>query len=195
MSKEIINSSKVLYSEGKNDEWKTPKYAVEAIAKYISPTIHTPYGTRKTIIWCPFDEYNDSEYITVFLEKDFEVKYTHIKNGEDFLEYEPNFDWDIIISNPPFTNKRAIFERAMYWNKPFALLMSNTWLNDAAPKQIFKDSTGKDVLQLLMFDKRINFINKSTGEFCKKGITFSSSYYCRDILPRDIICDSLIIDK
>ena len=53
--------------------------ALEAIAKYISPTIHTPYGTRKTIIWCPFDEYNDSEYINVFLEKDFEVKYTHIK--------------------------------------------------------------------------------------------------------------------
>ena len=47
-------------------------------------------GTRKTIIWCPFDEYNDSEYINVFLEKDFEVKYTHIKNGEDFLEYETN---------------------------------------------------------------------------------------------------------
>ncbi len=188
---EEINSSKVLYSAGRNDEWKTPRYAVEAIAKYISPIVHTPYGTRQKIIWCPFDERWDSEYVNVFLELGFEVKCTHIKSGCDFLSYEPDFKWDVIVSNPPFTNKRAIFERAMYWGKPFALLMSNTWLNDAAPKQIFKNEAGEDVLQLLMFDKRINFIDKSTGEFCNKGITFSSSYYCRGLLPRDLICDKL----
>jgi hypothetical protein len=32
--------------------------------------------------------------------------------------------------------------------------MANTWLNDAAPKKLFKDID----LQLLMFDKRIEFI-------------------------------------
>lgn len=80
----------------------------------------------------------------------------------------------------------------MSYNKPFALLMSNTWLNDAAPEQIFKDIEGRDVLELLMFDKRINFIDMTTGEECKKGITFSSSYYCRGVLPRAIICDELI---
>jgi len=31
--------------------------------------------------------------------------------------------------------------------------MTNTWLNDSAPKQLFKDKE----LQLLMFDKRIDF--------------------------------------
>lgn len=32
-----MDSSKILYSIGKNDEWKTPRYAVEAIKKYIKP--------------------------------------------------------------------------------------------------------------------------------------------------------------
>jgi hypothetical protein len=34
--------------------------------------------------------------------------------------------------------------------------MTNTWLNDAAPKQLFKDKE----LQLLMFDKRMEFIQQ-----------------------------------
>ena len=96
--------------------------------------------------------------------------------------------WDIIVSNPPFTNKRKIFERALSFNKPFALLMSNTWLNDAAPKQLFKEKQ----LQLLMFEERIKFKNNGVVE---NKITFSSSYYCYDLLPKDIIMESLFKNK
>ena len=84
------------------------------------------------------------------------------------------------------TNKRQIFERALSFNNPFALIMSNTWLNDSAPKQLFKD---KD-LQLLMFDKRMKFMNN--GEIQNK-ITFSSSYYCWNFLPKQIIMEELKI--
>lgn len=63
--------------------------------------------------------------------------------------------------------------------------MSNTWLNDAAPKQLFKD---KD-LQLLMFDKRMKFNNNGIVE---DKITFSSSYFCYNFLPKQIIMERLI---
>ena len=92
------------------------------------------------------------------------------------------------MSNPPFTNKRKIFERALSFNKPFALLMSNTWLNDAAPKQLFKEKQ----LQLLMFEERIKFKNNGVVE---NKITFSSSYYCYNLLPKDIIVESLFKNK
>ena len=92
------------------------------------------------------------------------------------------------MSNPPFTNKRKIFERALSFNKPFALLMSNTWLNDAAPKQLFKEMQ----LQLLMFEERIKFKNNGVVE---NKITFSSSYYCYNLLPKDIIMESLFKNK
>ena len=94
--------------------------------------------------------------------------------------------WDIIVSNPPFTNKRKIFERTLNFNKPFALIMSNTWFNDSAPKQLFIE---KD-LQLLMFDKRIKFLNNG---IVNNKITFSSSYYCYDLLPKQIIMEKLKI--
>jgi hypothetical protein len=107
------------------------------------------------------------------------VVYSHISNGENFYTYEPK-NWDILISNPPFTNKRLIFERALYFKKPFALLMTNTWLNDAAPKQLFKERD----LQLLMFDKRMKFDNRNK-------ITFSSSYFCWNFLPKQIVMKTL----
>lgn len=136
------------------------------------------YIPTDATIWLPFDTENSFFYKEI--SKTNPVIATHIDNGQDFYDYEPHY-WDIIISNPPFTNKRLIFERALSFNKPFALLMSNTWLNDAAPKQLFKHKE----LQLLMFDKRIEFNNNNK-------ITFSSSYFCWNFLPKQIIMEELI---
>ena len=162
-----------LYSNGKNDECYTPDYGVKPILKYI------PEG--KTV-WCPFDT-PESEFVKQ-ISKQNKVVYSHLCYGQDFFEYEPE-QWDVLVSNPPFTNKRKFFERALSFGRPFALIMSNTWLNDAAPKQLFKD---KD-LQLLMFDKRMRFTSPDGRDNNK--ITFSSSYYCWNFLPKQIIMEEL----
>lgn len=169
-----MKSNNILYSKGKNDEMYTLAYGVKPILKYIP---------RDAIVWCPFDTEN-SEFVKQISQKNGVIN-SHINMGEDFFDYEPE-KWDVIISNPPFTNKRKFFERALSFGKPFALIMSNTWLNDAAPKQLFKE---KD-LQLLMFDKRMLF-SKPNGSIEKK-ITFSSSYYCYNFLPQQIIMEELI---
>lgn len=169
----MIDSRKVLYSAGGNDECYTPDYAVEAIV---------PYLPKDKIIWSPFDK-EDSAFVRVLSSHGFNVVNSHIDYGQDFYDYEPD-KWDIMVSNPPFTNKRGIFERALSFNKPFALIMSNTWLNDSAPKVLFND---KD-LQLLMFRNRIKFINN--GQINNK-ITFSSSYYCWNLLPKQIIMKNM----
>ena len=169
----MINSKEVLYSKGSNDECLTLDYAVKPIIKYIP---------KDKIIWCPFDT-KESEFYKQFKNAGYNVIQSHINEGKDFYQYEPD-NWDIIVSNPPFTNKKQIFERALSFNKPFALIMSNTWLNDSAPKKLFKD---KD-LQLLMFEERMKFINN--GKINNK-ITFSSSYFCYNLLPKQIIMESL----
>lgn len=169
-----MESSKILYGKGSNDECYTLKYAVEPIVKYIK---------KDWVIWCPFDK-EDSEFVKTFKENNIKVIHSHIDDNQDFLVYEPKEKWDCIISNPPFTNKRKYFERALSFNKPFALIMANTWLNDSAPKQLFMD---KD-LQLLMFDKRMKFLNHGV---IQDKITFSSSYYCWNFLPKQIIMEKL----
>lgn len=169
-----MNSKEILYSKGKNDECMTLRYAVLPIIKYLP---------KNKTIWCPFDK-TGSEFVKVLTEQGYSVIYSHIDNGQDFYTYEPEEHWDIIVSNPPFTNKRQIFERALSFSKPFALIMSNTWLNDAAPKQLFKEKQ----LQLLMFEERMKFRNNGV---IQNKITFSSSYYCYNLLPRDIIMTTL----
>jgi hypothetical protein len=87
----------------------------------------------------------------------------------------------MIVSNPPFSNKRKIFERCLSFNKPFALLMTNNWLHEKAPKELFAD---KD-LELLMFDKRIEYSRS-------KRVPFSSSYFCYKVLPKQIIMEKIV---
>lgn len=168
-----MDSKSILYSNGANDECYTPMGGVIPILKYIP---------KNWTVWCPFD--TEESWFVKLISKQNKVIHSHISNGQNFYEYEPTENWDCIISNPPFTNKRKIFERALSFNKPFALIMSNTWLNDSAPKQLFKD---KD-LQLLMFEERMKFTNN--GKINNK-ITFSSSYYCWNFLPKQIIMESL----
>lgn len=167
-----MNSGSIMYSRGKNDECYTPAYGVTPILEFIP---------NDAVVWCPFDK-KDSEFVKQISETN-PVVYSHLDYGQDFLTYEPE-EWDVIVSNPPFTNKRAFFERALSFNKPFALVMANTWLNDAAPKQLFRD---KD-LQLLMFEKRMEFIQPDRKVSGK--VTFSSSYYCWNFLPKQIIMET-----
>lgn len=171
-----LDSKELMYSAGQNDECYTPAYAVRPILKYIP---------KDAIIWCPFDK-DHSEFVKQISKTNTVVR-SHIDDGQDFFTYEPE-RWDMIVSNPPFTKKKKFFERAISFKKPFALIMTNTWLNDSAPKTLFKDID----LQLLMFDKRMNFIQPNKSEEEKK-ITFSSSYYCWNFLPKQIIMETLDI--
>ena len=168
-----LDSGKLMFSGGSNDECYTPLYGVKPILKYIP---------KDVIVWCPFDTF-ESHFVKE-ISKTNKVVTSHKWTGQDFFDYEPD-EWEVIVSNPPFTNKRKYFERALSFGKPFALIMTNTWLNDSAPKQLFKD---KD-LQLLMFDKRMKFISPDGRDNDK--ITFSSSYYCYDILPKQIVMEEL----
>ena len=171
-----MDSRRVMYSAGKNDECFTPAYAVQPILEFIP---------KDATVWCPFDT-ADSEFVKLIHDNGNCVLHSHLDDGLDFFNFQPEH-WDIIVSNPPFTNKRAFFQRALDLGKPFALLMANTWLNDRAPMQLF----AKRGLQLLLLDKRTEFIHPNSDISGK--ITFSSSYYCCDFLPRDIVIRT--IDK
>lgn len=160
-----------------SDEVFTPEYAVKPILKYIN---------KDLIVWCPFDE-EDSEYVKLLKANGNKVIATHIFNGQDFFEYEPE-KYDIIISNPPFSIKDKILKRLNELNKPYAILLPLPTLQGQKRFEYLKDN------QALIFDKRINFFkNKETKEI-QKGVAFASIYICKNILPKDLIFEELIIE-
>ena len=95
-----------------SDEVYTPSYAVKPIIKYIKPG---------SIVWCPFDTV-DSAYVEELNAAGFTVIYSHIDDGYNFFEYEPA-EYDVIISNPPFSIKDDILRRLNKLDKPYAMLM------------------------------------------------------------------------
>ncbi len=62
--------------------------------------------------------------------------------------------------------------------------MSNLWLNDASPSRLFKENE----LQLLLFSRRIQYDEKNR-------IPFGSSYFCYNLLPKQIIFEELEVVK
>lgn len=156
-----------------SDERYTPEYAVLPLLEFLEPF-------KGQTIWCPFDK-PESEFVKVLTAYDYDVVYSHIDNGQDFYKYEPEH-WNLAISNPPFSNKRYTFERLLFFNKPFAMLMTLDWLRDAAPKRLFK----KKDLQLLMFEERVKYKN-----VIEDKIDFGSAYFCYNFLPKQIIMRSL----
>lgn len=159
-------TQEIIYSKGSNDECYTPDYGVRPILPFI------PKGK---VIWCPFDT-EESEFVKLIQQQGNVVIHSHISEGQDFYTYEPPVHWDMIISNPPFTNKRQIFERALSFKKPFALIMTTAWFNDSAPIKLLAKHPK---LQVMFLDKRIYFNNAGGG----KRPPFSSCYICYDMLP------------
>jgi hypothetical protein len=113
-----------LQADKENNELYTPLYAVDPILKYVP---------KDKIIWCPFDE-EWSAFYKRLKEEGYNVVRSSLKDGQDFFTYEPD-KWDIIVSNPPFSNKDKVLERLYSFEKPFAILLP---LNSLQGKTRFK---------------------------------------------------------
>jgi len=169
MAKEMSNWLKTGRQFNKKDEYYTPKILVLPIIKYVK---------KNSIVWCPFDTEN-SEFVIELKNAGHKVIYSHIWLGQDFFEYEPDEHYDYIISNPPFTRKLEVLERLYKLDKPFAIILGLPILNYQQIGNFFLD---KD-LQLLIVDKKVSFDGNTAS--------FNNSYFCKDILPNDIMFEHL----
>ena len=158
------------------DEVFTPFYAVEPLLKYIP---------KDKTIWMPFDE-EWSAFYQLFTENGYKVIRSSLEEGQDFFEYEPEEDYDIIISNPPFSKKDQVLEKLDKLGKPFAILLPLNSLQGQRRYKVFKNG-----IQILAFDKRVNYHTNFNFQTYTKGNHFASGFFCRDILPKDLIIEEL----
>lgn len=160
-----------------SDEVYTPAYAVKPIIKYIDML-----GYPLTI-WCPFDK-GDSEYVKLIRGAGHCVIASHIDEGKNFFHYEPQ-EYDIIVSNPPFSIKDDVMRRLYELNKPYAILLPIPSLQGQKRFPYIKNC------QALIFDKRINYYTSVEKKEIQKGVSFGSFYLCKDFLPKDLIFEEL----
>jgi len=140
-------SLKSVSKTGKGDEYYTPKYVVEILLPYLKKKENI-----KTI-WCPCDR-EESEFVKVLFKAGYNVIYSHIDYGQDFLTFEPLEEYDAIITNPPFSIKNDIIKRCIELDKPFALLLSATCIQS---KSLINILSRAKKFEFLMLDRRISY--------------------------------------
>lgn len=106
----------------------------------------------------------------------FDVVSTDIETGFDFLEDKPDFSFDAIITNPPYSLKDEFLERCYAYGKPFALLLPITSLEGIRRSRLFRTHG----VSVIVLDKRMDF----TG---KKSNWFNVSWFCWGFLPANIL--------
>ena len=157
-----------------NIEAYTPKYAIDIVLPYLS---------KDKIIWAPFsrDEHHYADYLRSL---GYRVHNTHYDPkagvGDDFLTFEPDFEWDVIVDNPPFKGKAKYVRRAFEFGKPFALFLPFNCFGDNGIPKLFMEYEVEP--QMLIPDKRTEFENQVS-----RGISFKTVYICRQLLPKQII--------
>jgi len=154
----------------KHDDYMTPKYAWENIKDYIP----------KKKIWEAF--YGDGESGKYLTELGFDV----IHEERDFFTDPPD-EWDIIVSNPPFSLCKKVLNKLAELDKPFIIIMPASKICTSYFRENFKDKG----LQIIIPRKRIHFLKLVDGkpvEGWKNACNFDCFYYCYKMnLPKDII--------
>lgn len=157
----------------KNDELYTPEYAILPLLKYMP---------KNKIIW-ECTDFGKSNITKVLKENGYKVISTH-KKDFDFLMDDPDFEFDMIITNPPYSLKDNFLKKCYEHDKPFCLLLPITTLEGIERGKMFREND----IQLLVLDRRCNFIYDN----CKKSNWFNTSWFCWNVLPKQLIFEELI---
>lgn len=162
----------------KNDEYYTPRYAILPIVKHIK---------NNSTIWCPFDT-DDSNYVKLFRELGHNVINTHIFNGVDFFSFVPDFEYDYIISNPPYSMKYEVFNRLFEIGKPFAMLVGVFGLFENQKRySLFRSNE----FEIMYFNKRVSYFKSYTDQKPSLNPPFSSVYITSKMLPDRIMFETI----
>lgn len=158
----------------------------EPLDFYPTPRI----GTEKLLNAEPFDGIvwepacGDGSMSTVLQEKCKTVVSTDIhdygfqgmRKKMDFLSEQPDFEFDFIVTNPPFTHTRKFCERALSLRpKKIAMLARLAFLEGKTRKEWFETS---GLYRVLVFSTRINIPRKSAqAKFEKSGGMVAYAWY------------------
>ena len=133
-------------------DYYTPEYAIRPLLDIIP---------KNYIIWEPC---NGQGHISkFFIKHGYKVISSDIKTGQDFLKYEPDEHYDIIITNTPFKNKDVYINRVIELNKPFLLLYPFNVFESPKRIQMFKEKK----ISLFLLNRRVNYINENSDKKSK----------------------------
>ena len=162
MASSSITALKMSCKTAEGDECYTPDYAVEPLLEFLpkGKIIYEPTsGISLNIV-----NYLNSQGLSCIPSE-----------GRDFL-VDNLPDFDIIVSNVPYSKKDKFIKKCYDLGKPFALLLPVTTLQGNKRGQWFKDYG----VELLVLNQRVDFTGKGSPHF---GV----AWFCWNLLPEKLI--------
>ena len=164
MANLTLRGGKRMINFNNDDDYNTPKEVWESIAHLLP---------KDKILWEPF--YGDGKSGKYLSDLGFNVEHHKI----DFF-IDPPFDYDILISNPPYSMKPKIFKRLAEIDKPYMMLVPVSTMTKKFLKTYFHDK-----IQIVIPKSRIHFVKN--GEQTKSS-WFDTLWVCYKMnLEKDII--------
>ena len=125
---------------GSND-FQTPHGTFDNVFKYIP---------KEYKIWEP--ACGKGNLVQDFTNRGYDIIGTDIQGGYDYFQYEPE-NFDMIVTNPPFSIKDKWIERTYSFNKPFILLLPLTCLEGQKRQTLYREKG----VNVMLFPNRINY--------------------------------------
>jgi hypothetical protein len=149
--------------------WETPMEAVTPVAKYL---ISKGYKD----VWEP--ACGNGKLAKALQSFGLNVICTDINQGIDFLRFNPIFDYDVIVTNPPFNQRNQFLKRCYSIGKPFCLLMPTIFTIEMGV--LFRHYG----IEMLVITRRLRFIKdgkKSTSA------PFSVAWFCKGVVDEKLV--------
>lgn len=152
------------------DECYTTSNEAQKLVKYIE---ENEIVSKQDIVWLPFD--NEFSNIYKALTKNgFKVVMTNLENGQDFYLYQPE-QWNIIITNPPFSGRTNLMARLMSFDKPFIILQATQYFNNQFAVNYLCEFS--DDFKFLLPQSRMNFLMYQTKENIISSVKAGNAFY------------------
>ena len=152
----------------KHDDYMTPDHAWADIEDYIP---------KDKIIWEAF--YGDGESGITLETMGCNV----IHEERDFYDEPP--EYDLIVTNPPFSDTKNIMRRLAELDKPFIMIMPSSKINTSYFRESFANK-----IQIMIPRRRIHFTKLVDGkkpDNYKSSCNFDCFYYCYKMNLKDDI--------
>jgi hypothetical protein len=108
----------------------------------------------KTKIWLPFDTKLSRIYLSLIKHNHKNIILSSLETGHNFYHFNPP-EYDLIFSNPPFSNRTRLFNRLFMLNKPFVILQASQMFNNQNAVNYICE---KENISFIMPRSRMNFL-------------------------------------
>lgn len=167
------SQSAILDQLSPNDFCQTPAYALEPLLPYLSVD-------KRLTIWEPAA--GEGYLAGALRDSGRTVADSDILSGHNFFSYQPP-QWDVLVTNPPYSIKFHWLARCYELGKPFALLVPVQTIGAGAKAHPLFERYG---FEMMLLDHRVNFKMPNAG-WSGSGAQFPVLWLCWKLLPSQVV--------